>query len=456
MVWSETTLLLRITDFVRGIRWARTNSSPLLGKATMPMRIAIQTLGTRGDVQPYIALALGLQEAGFVVSLATSPQFEPSVTQHGLAFEPLPGDIVDLVQTPLGKAALSGRHKLVSTLRLLRKIRPVFERLVAAQWAAAQGADAIVYHPKAIAGVHVAEKLGIPAFVALPLPGLSPTKAFPSPMLPFADLGPLNRASHLLVTRFGDLAFRKTIRRWREEVLGLPVRFNWLTLCGRPVPRLYAYSRAVVPVPDDWDENAVVTGYWFLPAAAAWQPPAELLAFLEGGRPPVYVGFGSLPSADGAQMTSLVLDALTKSNQRGVLATGWGGLSARKMPAHICVVDAAPHDWLFPRMAAVVHHGGAGTTAAGLRAGRPTVVCPAFGDQAFWAHRVHALGAGPPPIPHRGLTADRLAVAIESATLEPAFRERAAALATAIGHERGVANAVTFIQERLRERQTTG
>lgn len=421
----------------------------------MPMRIAIQTLGTRGDVQPYIALALGLQEAGFVVSLATSPQFEAFVTQHGIAFEPLPGDIVDLVQTPLGKAALSGRHKLVSTLRLLRKIRPMFEGLVAAQWAAAQGADAIVYHPKAIGGVHIAEKLGIPAFVALPLPGLSPTRAFPSPMLPFSDLGPLNWATHLLVTRFGDLAFRKPARRWREEVLGLSGRSNWLTLRGKPVPRLYAYSRAVVPVPDDWDENAVVTGYWFLNAAAAWQPPAELAAFLEGGRPPVYVGFGSLPSADGEHMTSLVLDALTKSNQRGVLATGWGGLSTRQMPPHVCVIDSAPHDWLFPRIAAVVHHGGAGTTAAGLRAGRPSIVCPAFGDQPFWARRVHALGAGPPPIPHRSLTADRLAAAIKSAIFKPAFRERAAAIATAIGHERGVANAVTFIQERLKERQTT-
>jgi sterol 3beta-glucosyltransferase len=205
-------------------------------------------------------------------------------------------------------------------------------------------------------------------------------------------------------------------------------------------------------VPDDWDENAVVTGYWFLDAAAAWQPPAELMAFLEGGPPPVYVGFGSLPSADGEHMTSLVLDALAKSNQRGVLATGWGGLGRRQMPPHVCVIDSAPHDWLFPRMAAVVHHGGSGTTAAGLRAGRPSIVCPAFGDQPFWAHRVHSLGVGPAPIPHRSLTADRLAAAVTRATLDPAFQRRASAIATAIGRERGVANAVAFIQERLKER----
>lgn len=417
----------------------------------MPLRIAIQTLGTRGDIQPYVALALGLQEAGFTVSFATSPQFEAFVTQHGLLFEPLPGDIVDLVQTPLGKAALSGRNRLVSTFRLLRRIRPMFERLVEAQWAAARGADAIVYHPKAIGGVHIAEKLEIPAFVALPLPGLSPTRAFPSPMLPFVNLGPLNRASHLLVTRFGDLAFRRPVRRWREQVLGLSGRANWLTLRGRPVPTLYAYSGTVVPVPDDWDENAVVTGYWFLDAVAAWQPPPKLVAFLKGGPPPVYVGFGSLPSADRESMTNLVLAALAKSGQRGVLATGWGGLSARQMPSYACVIDGAPHDWLFPRMAAVVHHGGAGTTAAGLRAGRPSIVCPAFGDQPFWAHRVQALGAGPPPIPYPSLTADRLAAAIKRATFEPAFRDSAAAIATAIGREHGVANAVMFIQERLKE-----
>jgi UDP:flavonoid glycosyltransferase YjiC (YdhE family) len=323
------------------------------------MRIAIQTLGTRGDVQPYVALGKGLQRAGFTVSLATAPQFESLVSRHGLSFAPLPGDITDLLQTPHGKAAVSGRNKLTATLRLLREVRPMFRRLVEAQWAAARGADAIVYHPKAVGGVHIAEKLGIPAFLALPLPGLSPTGEFPTPLLPFANLGPLNRVSHQLVARYGDLAFRKAVRRWRSEFLGLPSGGNWLTLRGAPVTKLYAYSPAVVSIPADWDATSIVTGYWFLDEASNWHAPKALGAFLESGPPPVYVGFGSLPSEDARKMTDIVLDALAQSGQRGVLATGWGGLRVSERPDHAFFIEAAPHDWLFPRVAAVVHHGGA-------------------------------------------------------------------------------------------------
>ncbi|MBB1092958.1 glycosyltransferase family 1 protein [Rhodopseudomonas palustris] len=408
-------------------------------------RIAIHTLGTRGDVQPFVALGRGLQRAGLQVSFATAPQFEAFVSGHGLPFHPLPGNLVDLIQTPLGKAAISGRHRLIATLRLMAEVRPTFRALLDAQWLAAQGADAIVYHPKAIGGVHIAEKLGIPAFVALPLPALSPTRAFPSPLLPFADLGPLNRASHALTTRYGDLAFRKAVRTWREEVLGLPAAADWLSLRGRPITKLYPYSPAVVPVPGDWDASSQVTGYWFLDEAENWTPPAPLTAFLQAGPPPVYVGFGSLPSDDAEQVTSLVVEALTQAGQRGLLATGWGGLAFRQMPAHIHVLQEAPHDWLFPRMAAVVHHGGAGTTAAGLRAGRASVICPMFGDQPFWGRTVHALGAGPAPIPHRRLTTERLAAAIRSAVDDPLTRQRAMEIGRTIRQEDGVAKAVDLI-----------
>jgi sterol 3beta-glucosyltransferase len=408
-------------------------------------RIAIHTLGTRGDVQPFVALGCGLQKAGLQVSFATAPQFEAFVSAHGLPFRPLPGKLVDLIQTPLGKAAISGRNRLITTLRLMAEMRPTLRPLLDAQWAAAQGADAIVYHPKAIGGVHIAEKLGIPAFVALPLPALSPTRAFPSPLLPFADLGPLNRASHAMAIRYGDLAFRTPVRTWREEVLGLPAASHWLSLRGRPVTRLYPYSPAVVPVPTDWDQTSQVTGYWFLDEADGWTPPAALTAFLQARPPPVYVGFGSLPS-DGAQrVTALVVEALSQAGQRGVLATGWGGLALGQIPAHIHMLQEAPHDWLFPRMVAVVHHGGAGTTAAGLRAGCPSVICPWFGDQPFWGRKVHALGAGPAPIPYRQLTAERLAAAISRAVHDPLIRQRAMEIGQKIGQENGVATAVDLI-----------
>ncbi len=413
------------------------------------MRIALQTIGTRGDIQPFVALGVGLKSAGFEVSLATSPQFEHFVTSSGLAFNCLPGDIVNLIQTPLGKAALSGRNKLIAGVRLLRQLHPMFWRLANAQWNAAQGADAIVYHPKAIAGTHIAEKLGIPAFVALPLPALSPTSAFPSPLMPFTNLGQLNRASHRLVTQFGDFAFRKVLRRWRNEKLGLAGYPNWLTLRGKPVPRLYPYSRAVVPIPSDWDATSVVTGYWFVDDAIDWQAPASLTAFLNAGPPPVYVGFGSLPSLDALKMTDLVLDAVDRSGQRAVLAKGWGGLGDRPVPPNVQLIDDAPHGWLFPQVSAVVHHGGAGTTAAGLKAGRSTIICPFIGDQSFWGERVRSLGVGPAPIGQQTLTVERLASALMAVTADAGIRERATALGRQISSEQGVANAVRYISDAI-------
>jgi UDP:flavonoid glycosyltransferase YjiC (YdhE family) len=200
-----------------------------------------------------------------------------------------------------------------------------------------------------------------------------------------------------------------------------------------------------VPTPADWDASSHVTGYWFLPRQPDWQPPAELLAFLERGPAPVYVGFGSMPSQDAERKTRLVLDAVAQSGQRAILATGWGGLAQASAPPGVFVLDSAPHDWLFERCAAVVHHGGAGTTAAGLRAGKPSVICPFFGDQPFWGRRVHALGAGPQPIPQKKLTAAALAGAMRAAATDPGMAGRAAALGEGIRQEDGVARAVALI-----------
>ncbi|MFN4015019.1 MAG: glycosyltransferase [Reyranella sp.] len=412
-------------------------------------KIAIQTIGTLGDIRPFVALGRALRGKGFGVTVATSPHFERLVVSNDLQFEPLPGDVVDLVDTQLGKSAIDGRHKLLATLRLIGTLRPMFEMLIDAQLAATRDADAIVYHPKAFGAPHIAEALGIPAFIALPLPGLSPTRAFPSPLMPFRDLGVFNRASHLLVTRFGDLGFRKLVKRWRRKVLGLSEQSDWLHIAGRPIPKLYPYSAAVVPVPPDWDSSSIVTGYWFLDDESQWLPPPGLRAFLEGGDRPVYVGFGSMPAADPEKSTRLILEALARTGRRGVLARGWGGFRTEALPDWVHVIDSAPHSWLFPRMDAVVHHGGAGTTAAALRAGCPTVICPFIGDQFFWGHRVERIGAGPKAIPRQKLTATLLAEAIERATTEPVFRARAADISRAIGQEHGLSKAVEVIAARI-------
>ncbi|MGK7861677.1 glycosyltransferase [Falsiroseomonas sp. E2-1-a4] len=407
--------------------------------------IVLQTLGTRGDVQPFLALAIGLQAAGFPVRLATAPRFQPTIEAAGVPFAPLPGEMLELIDTPEGQAAISGRHKLLATLRLMRGRGPMFRRLLQAQWETAQGAALLVCHPKALGGAHIAERLGIPAFVALPLPALAPTRAFPSPLLPFADLGPLNRASHALMLGAAARMARKPLRDWRAKALGLPPSGRGAAAAGR----LHAYSPALVPRPADWDARTHVTGAWVLPVEPAWTPPPALAAFLAAGPPPVHVGFGSLPTKDAAGMGRLVAEALALAGQRGVISTGWGGLALEAPGPGLHVVEGAPHGWLFPRMAAVVHHGGAGTTDAGLRAGCPSILCPFFGDQPFWGRRVQALGAGPAPIPFRALTSPRLAAAIRQAVSDPAMSDSAARIAVRMAGEDGVAEAIRILRQAL-------
>jgi sterol 3beta-glucosyltransferase len=214
----------------------------------------------------------------------------------------------------------------------------------------------------------------------------------------------------------------------------------------RATPMLSAYSPTVIPHPPDWPAHVHVTGYLFLDEQPDWQPAPELQAFLDAGAPPVSVGFGSMAGRNPEQLAGLVVAALARSGQRGILLTGWGGLRAAQVPENVFVVESAPHSWLFPRTAAVVHHGGAGTTAEGLRAGVPNVIVPFAFDQPFWGARVQALGLGPQPIPRKKLTADRLAQAIGSAVTDPGMRRRASACGKAIRAEDGVGNAVAVIR----------
>ena len=406
------------------------------------MRVYILTIGTRGDVQPYIALGLGLKSVGHEVTIATLKEFDDLVTGYGLQFAPLRGDFLKVAQ-----AAETGStsKKRWNPFQLIRQYIEMAKDTLADEWESAQHADVLIYNPAIFGGYDIAEKLGVPAFAASPAPMYSPTKEFPSPFFPFSNLGPLNKFSHQLFAKLGPAIFRRPINEWRRDVLGLPPAKGDRLLHGKPVPKLYAYSEAVVPRPADWDESSVVTGYWFLDAPADWTPDPELVKFLLQGPPPVYVGFGSMFMNGGKQKTRMVIDALRLAGQRGILATGWGGLSAVDALDDMLVVNSVPHDWLFPKVATIVHHGGAGTTGAALRAGKPQIICPFVGDQFFWGHRVVDLNVAPSPIPQIKLTAERLANAIKYAITNTNLQQRASSTGETIRAENGIECAVKHI-----------
>lgn len=398
------------------------------------MKINILTIGTRGDVQPYLGLGAGLAARGHDVAVQTLAEFKDAVEDTGLEHRPLRGDFIAAAQARGVDAPPS--------LKMMREYRRMAAGTLEDEWAAAKDADLLVFNPAAWGGPHIAEKLDIPAFAAFPTPMYTPTRTFPSPFIPRGSLGPFNKVSHSFVIKSGPAAFRKPISHWRRNVLDLPKRG------GRTFPMLYAFSEHVVPRPPDWPEDVVVTGYWFHDSDQSWRPPPSLAEFIDGGAPPVYIGFGSMFTNRAEEVTKIVLKTVGRTGQRAVISTGWGGLRPENPPDDVHVVDAVPHDWLFPRMAAVVHHGGAGTTAAGLRAGKPSVICPFITDQFFWGRRVHDLGAGPEPVPQRKLSAERLAAAIDCAVNDEAVAEASRGLGDRIAREDGVAVAADYILDR--------
>ncbi len=420
------------------------------------MNILIVTLGSRGDVQPYVALGKGLQAAGHTVTVCTAASFETFITGHGLHYGYLNNELLDLMDTAEGRAAMEeavGVFGSVKTMiKLAKDSNRIYRQILKETWAAAQTAepDLIIYHPKAFGVPHIAEKLGVPAILTASVPMIVPTADMPPIGIPAMKLGGgYNKLGYKLVN-MGYSSCRGMINTFRAETLGLgklPRSQDVLAeVAGQPVPVLHAYSQHMIPRPHDWPDYAYVNGFWFLDQANDWQPPAELQAFLDAGEPPVYVGFGSMAGRNPQRLANIVIDALRQANVRGIIATGWGGLQAGALPETIFQIDQAPHDWLFPRVAAVVHHGGAGTTAAGLRAGRPTVICSFMGDQPFWGQRVYELGVGSQHIPQKQLTAQKLAAAIREVTTKPAIRQNAEALGANIRAEDGVANTVALIE----------
>ena len=425
------------------MKWPRPQDcSSLTGPGTAILsvvRVAIVTAGSRGDVAPFTGLGHALVRAGHEVTLATHERFASLVTGSGVGFHALPVDPRAELESARGRGlhrSATGAGKL---LRVVRLARALAGRMTDDVVAAARGCDVLLLSASvAPLGHTVAEGLGLPA-LDLPLQPVAPTREFAPPLLGGGSLGALgNRLAGHGVEWAVQRLFAPALPEVRSR-LGLPPGRGR----RRPAPPvLHGFSPLVVPRPRDWRAGLDVTGYWW-PYDRESQLPVVLRDFLAAGPPPVFVGLGSATVPDPRRLSAEIVRALRLAGLRGVIQRGWAGLAADG--DDMLTVDEVPHSLLFPATAAVVHHCGAGTTAAGVRAGVPAVPVPVQFDEGFWAGRLVALGVAPASLPLRRLTAERLAAALVRATQEPRFSGVARELGARVREEDGADRVVEAV-----------
>ena len=391
-------------------------------KPTESFRVTCLTIGSRGDVQPYIALALGLKAEGHRPRIATHREFEPWIRKHGIDFAPVEGDPAELMRICVENGMFTYSFLKEASV----KFRGWIDELLSSAWKACQDTDILIESPSAMAGIHIAEALGIPYFRAFSMPWTR-TRAYPHAFaVPERKMGgAYNYITYVMFDNVFWTAIAGQVNRWRKKELGLRST-NLDKMHPNKVPFLYNFSPSVVVPPLDYSDWIRVTGYWFLDEGTDYTPPPELSAFIKKARTDkkklVYIGFGSIVVSDPAALTRTVVDSVLKADVRCILSKGWSdrlGSSTTTAtttnttlggPAPVVVPDAtkaeialppeihqiksAPHDWLFKQIDAAAHHGGAGTTGASLRAGLPTIIKPFFGDQFFFGSRVEDLGVG--------------------------------------------------------------
>jgi sterol 3beta-glucosyltransferase len=403
------------------------------------MRIALVCNDTRGGVQPYLALGLGLKRAGHDVRAVVPSDFAALFSNAGIPVSPLSGSTEAAVR---GLGGVIERGALETMRFAARELPRHLETWTRETLAACEGAELMTGGVGGmVVGLSVAERLGIPFVETHLQPIGARSSAYPGVMFPNTPpwLGPVGlRLSHHLSELVIWTPFKRVMQTIRKNVLGLT---------GKPGistdhPILYGFSPHIVKVPDTGPRVRLTTGYWTLPAPADWTPPPELEAFLARGGPVAAIGFGSMSSADPKRVTDLVTEALRKAGMRAVLLSGWGGLGEAGRQSDVFLADALPHDWLYPRVSAIVHHGGAGTAGAAFQSGVPSITVPFTMDQPFWGMRAATLGVGPQPIARKRLTAENLAAALRQAVDDKAMIQRAAALGQLLRAEDGVGNAV--------------
>lgn len=415
------------------------------------MRVLIVTVGSRGDVAPFTGLGTALQAAGHSVTIAGYEMFAGLVTGCGLQFRSLPGDPRMLEAARWGRGG-TGPLGAIKLIRLAADhLHDVNQGILAA---ARQGTDVLLLQGiSAFGGYHIAEALALPS-IALGLQPLNPTREFPPSTVTARSLGRWgNRAAANAGIIVSAATLGRPVKELRAE-LGLPPMGGRQAIFGAADaanwPGMYGFSPSVVPRPADWRSGLEVVGYWWPARPPGWQPPGDLADFLSAGPPPVFIGMGSMNPADAARVSDLAAAAGRQAGVRMVIQAGQPGSDGAApvggAPGETISIGDVPHDWLFPQMAAVIHHAGAGTTGAGLRAGIPAVSLPMIGDQPFWAARLTALGVAPRPIPYKRLSAPALTAAIRAVITDPSYRKRAQDLAARLAREDGAAAVVDAVK----------
>ena len=401
------------------------------------MRVLMVAPGTRGDVAPMAGLGGRLQGLGYEVAVAANPPYAPLVVESGCEFRPLPGNLTELIKQPAPGAKASAD----SVLTFWRKLGEYMDNAAKGTLAPAEaGADVIMANSVAPYAYDIAEAFGVPA-IGAHLQPTEPSAAYPPVLMNSArSLGALGNRIIGERAAAGPAPYDAPSARLRKQ-LGLRKESRAAGERRRRKARatiLHGISPTVLPRPADWHAGLVMAGYWWPPEHSGWEPSADLVDFLADGPAPVFVGFGSSAHID----PGFILEATRRAGVRAVVQGAEGVLGDDAMG-----VGSVPHKWLFPRMAAVVHHSGAGTTAAGLRAGVPSVGVPVYTDQPLWASRIAALGAGPQPLPYKKLSPERLGDAIAEAVRTPSYAQQALVLAAAIGKEDGTVPVVETLRK---------
>ena len=419
------------------------------------MKIAITTVGTRGDLQPYIALGLGLKEAGHEVLIVSSKNEETFVKSYGLDFFSLSVDIQKLMDGEEVQEMSKGNNPLKFILSHLKGSKKLKQLMVETQgeiWTACQFADIIIFHPGMPLGFFIAQEKKRISVMANPFPVIA-TSDYPAILFYTSPrLGRLwNKITHKIFEKiFWSLSKSAVVEFWNKTVKtnknfsASPMRQQIES--GMPI--INGYSNLFFNQPNEWQSNIHTTGNWFIEKEPNFIPPTELSKFIENGELPIYIGFGSMKDIKSFKTTlNIIKEALDITKQRAVIGLGWSKLSYNEnIPDNIFLIESTPHTWLFPKMKTVIHHGGAGTTATGLRAGKPTIIIPHNADQPAWGQKVFELGVGSKPIKKTQLTADKLASAINF-TQQANIITNANKLGQELRKENGVKNAVKIIND---------